>query len=86
MPRALSPALVSKFDNRIPFLVDGTIHTVDTVTRSRQTPLRRGVRRRSTYATRAAASWRLRVTEGCFEVGCSSLGTFSNVIRIQELP
>ena len=25
MPRALSPALISQFDNRIPFLVDGTI-------------------------------------------------------------
>ena len=42
MPRASRPALISKFDNRIPFLVDGTIHTVDKATHSRQTPPRRG--------------------------------------------
>ena len=42
MPRASRPALISQFDNRIPFLVDGTIHTVDKATHSRQTPPRRG--------------------------------------------
>ena len=42
MPRALSPALISQFDNRIPFLVDGTIQGVGKATHSRQTPPRRG--------------------------------------------
>ena len=32
MPRASRPALISQFDNRIPFLVDGTIQGVDKAT------------------------------------------------------
>jgi len=42
MPRASRPALISKFDNWIPFLVAGTIHAVDKATDSRQTSPRRG--------------------------------------------